>query len=149
MSAQLRNRPHTDRQRRQIGPGLEIRGPTLFLEGSFCLCIEDLQQKMPETPAMTKASPLSWRTRSGRSFQTENFRRRSLLRPVDRQQRLLCGLPHHRDVTMIVWHSSKGRQVREQNRSFAEAHIYTVICLSTKVPKEFMGQGESSASGAE
>lgn len=127
MPAQLRNRPHTDRQRRQTGPGLEIRGPTLFLEGSFCLCIADLQQKMPETPVMTKASPLSWRTRSGRSFQTENFRRRSLLHPVDRRQRLLCDLPHHRDITVTVWHSSKGGQVSEQNRSFAEARIYSQL----------------------
>jgi len=54
-----------------------------------------------------------------------------------------------RDVTMTVWYWSKGGQVSEQNRNFAEARIHAVNCLSTKVPKEFMGQGKSSASGAE
>lgn len=39
---------------------------------------------------------------------------------------------------MTVWRWSKGGQVSEQNRNSAEAGIYTVNCLSTKAPKEFM-----------
>lgn len=77
---------------------------------------------------MTKASPLSWRTRRGRSFQTRSL-----------EQSLLCGLLQHRDITMYQYRRwSRGGQVSEQNRNSSEAHIYTVNCLSTKAPKEFM-----------